>query len=223
VSAPAGWYDDPQSPGQQRYWDGQQWTEQRQPAASVPPPPPTAPVTHTAAAPEKRSHTTRNVILAVIGVLVLLMGGCTIALVAVGGNAVNEAIEKTNDELADPGDTPAPNASGKDDPEPTQELTVSQQNALESAESYLSFSAFSEAGLIDQLSSKAGEGFPKADAVWAVKHVEVDWNKEAVEAARSYLDFTSFSRSGLIQQLSSPAGDQFTKAQATYAANKVGL
>ncbi len=24
---PAGWYSDPQMPGQQRYWDGAQWTE----------------------------------------------------------------------------------------------------------------------------------------------------------------------------------------------------
>lgn len=25
--APAGWYPDPTAPGQQRYWDGMQWTE----------------------------------------------------------------------------------------------------------------------------------------------------------------------------------------------------
>jgi len=24
---PAGWYDDPEQPGQQRYWDGTAWTE----------------------------------------------------------------------------------------------------------------------------------------------------------------------------------------------------
>lgn len=27
----AGWYPDPEQPGQQRYWDGQQWTEHRAP------------------------------------------------------------------------------------------------------------------------------------------------------------------------------------------------
>ena len=26
-AAPAGWYDDPSRPGGQRYWDGQQWTD----------------------------------------------------------------------------------------------------------------------------------------------------------------------------------------------------
>jgi hypothetical protein len=41
----AGWYPDPQSPIQQRYWDGANWTEQTRPvmpvtaASPVPPPP----------------------------------------------------------------------------------------------------------------------------------------------------------------------------------------
>ena len=29
VSFPAGWYDDPQDPTHQRYWDGEAWTDQR--------------------------------------------------------------------------------------------------------------------------------------------------------------------------------------------------
>ena len=41
-STPAGWYDDPNQPGQQQYWDGNQWTGQMQPApgaaATAPPP-----------------------------------------------------------------------------------------------------------------------------------------------------------------------------------------
>ncbi len=32
ASAPAGWYPDTQQEGNERYWDGQQWTEQRRPA-----------------------------------------------------------------------------------------------------------------------------------------------------------------------------------------------
>jgi hypothetical protein len=31
ASAPAGWYDDPDSPGIVRYWDGTEWTERRAP------------------------------------------------------------------------------------------------------------------------------------------------------------------------------------------------
>lgn len=101
--------------------------------------------------------------------------------------------------------------------------TVAQQNAIESAQSYLEMSPFSRAGLIEQLSSKAGDGFDRADAVFAVNHIKVNWYKEAVESAKSYLEMTSFSRAGLIEQLSSPAGDQYTLAQARYAVKHVGL
>jgi hypothetical protein len=101
--------------------------------------------------------------------------------------------------------------------------TVSQENAIESAESYLDYGAFSEQGLIDQLSSKYGEGFPKADAIFAVNHIQVDWNEQAAKSAREYLDYSSFSRQGLIDQLESPYGEQFTHAQAVYGVNQTGL
>ena len=39
---PAGWYDDPEQPGQQRYWDGNAWTEHRAPGTAAPTPPPAA-------------------------------------------------------------------------------------------------------------------------------------------------------------------------------------
>jgi hypothetical protein len=105
----------------------------------------------------------------------------------------------------------------------TDKYTVAQQNAIRSAQSYLDMSGFSRTGLIGQLSSKAGEGFKRSDAVFAVNHIRVDWKKEAVESAKSYLDMSGFSRAGLIDQLSSKAGEGFSVAQATYAANRVGL
>jgi hypothetical protein len=101
------------------------------------------------------------------------------------------------------------------------EMTSGQENALQSAQSYLDMSAFSKAGLIEQLSSSAGDGFSKADATFAANNVDADWNEEAVESAQNYLDISAFSKAGLIEQLSSSAGDEFTPAQARYAANKV--
>jgi Host cell surface-exposed lipoprotein len=107
--------------------------------------------------------------------------------------------------------------------EEVEEATLSQQNALRSAEQYLETSAFSEAGLIEQLSSEAGSKYPHADAVFALEHLHVNWNEQAVKAAKEYLSTSSFSCQGLIEQLSSEAGSKFTVAQAEYAANKIGL
>lgn len=145
----------------------------------------------------------------------------TTALVAVTVVAALSACEVPEDTTTGTGskEHPVKTKPGKAAPD----FTVAQENAIEAAQSYLDMSGFSRAGLIGQLTSKAGEGYKMADAVFAVNHVKVDWNKEAVESAKSYLDMSSFSRSGLIQQLSSKAGDQFTVQQATYAANKVGL
>lgn len=100
--------------------------------------------------------------------------------------------------------------------------SFAKENAIRSAQSYLQMSGFSRAGLIQQLSSKAGEGFRRADAVFAVDHINVNWKKEAVESAKSYLQMGGFSRAGLIQQLSSQAGEGFTRAQAIYAVNHLG-
>ena len=108
------------------------------------------------------------------------------------------------------------------DPDPAEpEMTSGQENAVESAQSYVDMTGFSKKGLIQQLSSSAGEGFSKADAVFAANHVDVNWNDEAVESAQSYLDMSGFSKDALIEQLSSSAGEGFTPAQAQYAADKV--
>jgi hypothetical protein len=101
--------------------------------------------------------------------------------------------------------------------------TLGQENALGAAQDYLDFQAFSRAGLIDQLSSRYGDASSKADATWAVNHLDVNWNEQAVKAAKDYLSMQHFSRAGLIEQLSSRYGDQFTRAQAIYGVNHVGL
>jgi hypothetical protein len=96
-----------------------------------------------------------------------------------------------------------------------------QKNALRSAESYIAMTGMSRQGLIEQLSSDAGEGYSVADATYAADQVGADWNAEAVESAKSYLEMTGMSRQGLIEQLSSDAGEGFTLAQAQYAADRV--
>jgi hypothetical protein len=124
---------------------------------------------------------------------------------------------------------PAPPAAAANPPAPpppaakASSETVSQKNARESAESYLGFQAFSRNGLIKQLSSQYGEGFSRADAIYAVNHIDVNWNEQAAKAAKQYLQEQSFSRAGLIRQLSSAYGEGFTRAQAVYGVNQTGL
>ena len=117
----------------------------------------------------------------------------------------------------------APASSPTTSAAPSSNLTVSQQNAVKSANGYLQTSGFSRQGLIDQLSSSAGEGYSVHDATVAVDSLNVDWNAQAVRSAKDYLHTSSFSCQGLVEQLSSSAGAQFTVAQAQYAAHQVGL
>ncbi len=97
------------------------------------------------------------------------------------------------------------------------ETTVSQDNALRSAENYIDTMPFSREGLIKQLEF---EGYTTEDATWAVDQLDVDWNEQAVLAAENYLEMMPFSREGLIQQLEF---EGYTTEQATYAADQVGL
>jgi len=95
--------------------------------------------------------------------------------------------------------------------------TVSQQNALRKAESYLEFTAFSRTELIGQLEYNK---FSVADATWAVDRLTVNWNEQAVKKAKSYLEFTAFSRAELIDQL---LYNGYTPAQAEYGVTKTDL
>jgi hypothetical protein len=121
-------------------------------------------------------------------------------------------IAKVNADLSP---APAPVSTG-------HTLTQQEQSAVAAAKQYLSISAFSRLGLIAQLDSPDGSGYPVNVATVAVDSLTVNWDTEAVQAAKSYLAISPFSCSGLIQQLDSPDGGQFTVAQATYGADHAG-
>ena len=161
-----------------------------------------------------------------ISVLVVIVGavGCS-ALTGGGGDTASDTPT-----AAAPTETEASTPEATEDEateEPTEEavpeetITKSQEQALRKAEEYLSFQAFSKAGLVNQLTSEI-EGFDEADAKWAVAQLDVDWKEQAAKKAEEYLEFQAFSRSGLINQLTSEI-EGFTEAQAEYAADKVGL
>lgn len=97
-----------------------------------------------------------------------------------------------------------------------KKLTIGQQNALETAKSYLSISAFSYSDLIKQLEY---EQFSTEDATYAADNCGADWNQQAALAAKQYLEFSSFSRGSLIDQL---IYEGFTQSQAEYGATTAG-
>jgi hypothetical protein len=97
---PAGWYDDPEQPGQQRWWDGNAWTEQRAPgtaAPAAPTPPPAAPMpppmAPPVAAPAKKSNKVLWIVLGVLGGLVLLVI-IGIAAITFLGDSPTDVVEK---------------------------------------------------------------------------------------------------------------------------------
>jgi len=232
---PAGWFPDPQDESQFRYWDGDRWTDHRAPKTPTAPPPPglggsggsvallATPAPPAPAPTKKKSWFLRHKILTGLLTIVAIIVIAVVTNNGGGGNGGSNSSSSGNHQRASTSKQGSDQSSKASKPAPS--YTVAQENAIQSAKSYLSMgSGFSRAGLIQQLTSKAGEGFKKANAVFAVNHIKVDWNKQAVLSAKSYLDMGSgFSRAGLIQQLTSKAGEQYTLAQATYAANHVGL
>jgi len=96
-------------------------------------------------------------------------------------------------------------------------ISISQENALQKANDYLDYSAFSYQGLIEQLEY---EGFAHEDAVYGVDNCGADWNEQAAEKAKDYLDYSAFSYQGLVEQLEY---EGFTHEQAVFGANSVGL
>lgn len=104
------------------------------------------------------------------------------------------------------------------EPEPeTSSETVSQRNAVRSANDYLDYSAFSRDGLVEQLEY---EQFSRADAVYGVDNTGADWYEQAAKSAATYLEYSAFSRGSLIEQLKY---EGYTQAQAEHGADAVGF
>ena len=129
----------------------------------------------------------------------------------VNWNAATSTVElSSGQEQTAPSPDPTTSASISGTP------TLGQQNALDRAESYLSFTAFSYTRLIEQLEF---EGFTTEEATYAADRCGADWFEQAALKAQSYLDVSSFSRQGLIDQLEF---EGFTPEQAEYGVTAVG-
>jgi hypothetical protein len=112
---------------------------------------------------------------------------------------------------------PPPGAQAAPPPVEKSKLSVSQENAIESAQSYIGSGDFSRKSLIEQLKY---EEFSTKEATYAVDHIAVNWTAEADASAASYLETGSFSHATLMDQL---LYEGFTKAQAAHGVKSVGL
>ncbi|MGM7719402.1 Ltp family lipoprotein [Metabacillus sp. Hm71] len=132
---------------------------------------------------------------------------------------VEAPVEETVEEpvVEEPEVVEEPVEEPKEEVKEEPQLTLSQQNAIEQAKSYLDYTSFSKKGLIEQLEY---EGFSTEDATFAVDNIEVDWREQAVLTAKSYLDYTSFSKQGLIEQL---VYEGHSQEDAAYAVTQVGF
>jgi hypothetical protein len=152
--------------------------------------------------PAKRGISLNKPALLVLAVVVLIV------LASIGGS--DSPSGGAGSEPIDTGEVTPPRITAP-------QFTRSEDNAIRSAEQYISLMAFSRSGLIEQLEY---EGFSTAEATLAVDEITVNWNEQAWKSAEQYLSLMTFSRSGLIEQLEY---EGFTKAQATYGVNKAGL
>ena len=181
-------------------------------------------------APPKK-HTVRNVVIGVVVGGFLLIGGCT-ALIGGALSSVDTSAEPSGVATVDNGPTPEPVTTPTNNYTPTvpqakptpkvthkpaPPMTAGQEQAVGTAEDYLSGQSFSRKGLIEQLQY---EGFSAKDATFGVDYLKVNWSAQAVAVAKNYLSGQHFSRSGLIEQLEY---EGFTHKQAVYGVTKAGL
>lgn len=108
-------------------------------------------------------------------------------------------------------------SDGEEEESDRPKETAGQANARAKGEEYLSISAYSRKGLVEQLEF---EGFSKKDAQYGAAAQNANWKEQAALKAQEYLDISAYSRQGLIDQLKF---EGFTKKQAEYGVDQTGL
>jgi hypothetical protein len=96
-------------------------------------------------------------------------------------------------------------------------VTKEDKKALNSAEALVDHMHLSRKGVYTQLTKQGGEGFSKAAANYAVKHVHANWNKNALMRGKQAATSMHLSKQKVYDQLTSTGGDQFKKTEAQYA------
>ena len=144
--------------------------------------------------------------------------------------AADEAKKKADEEAKAKADADAKKAKEETDAKIAAEkaakaakdnIPKEYQAALKKADTYANKMNMSKEGLYEQLTSDAGEKFPKEAAQYAVDNVKADWKKNALAKAKTYQDKMNMSKSSIHDQLVSDAGEKFTEEEAQYAMNNL--
>lgn len=136
---------------------------------------------------------------------------------------VNEAEEKLDEleaelDAAIEEGTEAVTTEVEAEEEPAKpEMTVSQENAVITAERYISMGGFSKKSLAEQIEY---EGFPKEDVDFAIANIDVDWKEQCKQSAERYMEMGGFSKQSLTEQLQY---EGFLPDEVTYGVQQVGL
>lgn len=124
TNAPAGWYPDTEQPGNERWWDGTQWTEQRRPGIPAVPAPapyqsaaaqPLAPAAPQAGANAQKPLWKRTWFIVTAAVVALIVVGSVSGAIA-GGKKTDAIAVADTTPVASPTPTPAQTSSA---PSPT--------------------------------------------------------------------------------------------------------
>jgi len=205
MSTPAGWY--PQPDGQQRYWDGQQWTENFAPGNS--PGVPEGASSETAPGAARKNWFLRHKILTAIGALLLIGvfsslangGNSSVTIAPVADQAATSATPATSEQVA-AGQAAADQAAAD---KAAADKAAADQAAADQA-------AADKAAADQAAADKVAAAKAAADKVAAAKAAAAAAAKAAANRltpaqenakrkAESYLEMAGFSRSGLIDQL----------------------
>ena len=173
---------------------------------------------------KKKSGCLKWVLIA-IGIFILL-SACTAFLTGDDSNENNKDSKKTETSFTPPPVTKEENnevekkektkeketREDKDDQVPRE-----HKNALRSAEQYNEIMPMSKAGLFQQLTSEAGDGFPEEAAQYAIDNLDANYKENALKSAKNYQEIMPMSDNELYNQLTSDAGEKYTPEEAQYA------
>jgi len=205
MSTPAGWY--PQPDGQQRYWDGQQWTENFAPGNS--PGVPEGASSETAPGAARKNWFLRHKVITAVGAVLLVAMFSNLA----NGGTKSDNIAPVADQVTTSATPATPEQVAADQAAADQAAADKAAADKAAADQAAADKAVADKAAADQAAAdkaaaaKATADKAAADKAAAAAAAKAAANKlttaqeNAKRKAESYLEMMGFSRSGLIKQL----------------------